>query len=73
MEEHADAGERLQLAFLREADRKLLARRHAELQPVADVFGRMEGAQRDLEEVLSLLHGEVPAGAHLLFKMRWLD
>ncbi|XP_075871409.1 peptide chain release factor 1, mitochondrial isoform X2 [Nelusetta ayraudi] len=61
VEEHGDAGERLLLAFLSEADRKLLARRYAELQPVADVFGRMEGAQRDLEEVLSLLHGSAGA------------
>lgn len=58
--EHGNAGEMLRRPSLSEADRKMLARRHAELQPVADVFGRMERAQRDLEEVLSLLHGESP-------------
>lgn len=68
VEEHGDAGERLQLASLSETDRKWLVRRHAELQYVADVFGKMEEAQRDLEEVLSLLHGECPAGVHLLYK-----
>lgn len=65
VEEHGNAGEVLQRASLSEADRKVLARRHVELQAVADVFGRMERAQKDLEEVLSLLHGESPPGAHL--------
>lgn len=65
VEEHGDAGEMLRRASLSEGDRKALTRRHVELQPVADAFGRLERAQKDLEEVLSLLHGEGPAGAHL--------
>lgn len=65
VEEHGNAGEMLRRASLSEADRKVLVRRHVELQPVVDVFGRLERAQKDLEEVLSLLHGESPAGAPL--------
>lgn len=65
VEEHGNAGEMLRRVSLSEADRKVLARRHVELQPVADVFGRMERAHKDLEEVLSLLHGESPDGTHL--------
>lgn len=65
VEEHRNAGEMLRRASLSEAERKVLARRHVELQPVAEVFGRIEKTQKDLEEVLSLLNGESPAGAHL--------
>lgn len=65
VEEHGNAGEMLQRASLSDTDRKVLARRHVELQPVADAFGRMESAQKDLEEVLSLLHGESPPGGRL--------
>lgn len=66
VEEHGNAGEMLRCTSLSEADRRVLTKRHVELQPVADVFRRMERAQKDLEEVLSLFHGESPAGANLL-------
>lgn len=65
VEEHGNACEMLQHASLSEADRKVLTKRHVELQPVADVFVRMERGQKDLEEVLSVLHGERPPRAPL--------
>lgn len=58
MEEHEHLSDKLQRAHLSEADRKVLARRHAELLPVAKVFESVEQALRDLEEVQTLLHGE---------------
>lgn len=59
LEEHRDLSLRLQQADLTEADRKELARRHAELLPVAAGYERTERAQRDLDEVVSLLNSEL--------------
>ncbi|XP_047433019.1 peptide chain release factor 1, mitochondrial [Mugil cephalus] len=56
MEEHRELSGRLQRPYLSESDRKALAKRHAELLPLANVFGSIEKATQDLEEVLSLLH-----------------
>lgn len=58
MEEHRDLSGKLERVFLSESDRKVLLRRHAELQPLAHVYGSVEQALRDREEVLSLLHSE---------------
>lgn len=62
VEECREVSKKLQHAFLNEADRKLLMRRHTELLPVAEVFQSVEGAQKELEEVLSLLHSESLTG-----------
>lgn len=58
MEEHRDLSRKLERVFLSESDRKVLLRRHAELQPLANVYASVEQALKDLEEVLSLLHSE---------------
>ncbi|CAN9498072.1 unnamed protein product [Ophioblennius macclurei] len=57
MEEHRDLSKKLQHAHLTEADRKVMVRRRTKLLPVADAQKRMEGAMKDLEEVVSLLKG----------------
>lgn len=62
VEECREVSKKLQHAHLSEADRKLLMRRHTELLPVAEVFQSVEGAQKELEEVLSLLHSESLTG-----------
>ncbi|XP_034533466.1 peptide chain release factor 1, mitochondrial isoform X2 [Notolabrus celidotus] len=56
MEEYRDLSKKLQHAYLSEADRKVLMKKHTELQPVANVFESVEHAIKDLEEVLSLMH-----------------
>ena len=58
VKEHRDIRVKLQHAYLSEADRKVLMRKHIELLPVTTAFERSEQAQKDLEEVLSLLHSE---------------
>ncbi|KAL3999622.1 Ras-related protein Rap-1B [Sarotherodon galilaeus] len=57
MEEHRDLSKKLQHAYLSESDRKGLIKKHTELLPLASVFGSIEQAQKDLEEVSSLLKG----------------
>lgn len=57
MEEHGELSKRLEHPHLSENDRKALITRHTELLPVANVFRSIEQALKDLEEVLSLLHG----------------
>lgn len=64
VDECREVGEKLQHAFLDEADRKLLVRRRTELLPVAEVFQSVEGAQKELQEVLSLLHSEPLTGSN---------
>ncbi|KAM4710909.1 peptide chain release factor 1, mitochondrial [Anableps anableps] len=56
MEEHRIISRKLQHDHLSDSDRKALLKKHTELLPVADVFGRLEQAQKDLEEIHSLLH-----------------
>ncbi|XP_012712085.2 peptide chain release factor 1, mitochondrial isoform X1 [Fundulus heteroclitus] len=56
MEEHRFISRKLQHEHLSDPDRKALLKKHAELQSLADVSGSIEQAQKDLEEVLSLLH-----------------
>ena len=58
MEEYRDLSKKLQHAYLSESDRKVLIKKHTELLPLANVFQSIEQALKDLEEVLSLLHGE---------------
>lgn len=58
MEEHRDLSKKLQHAYLSESDRKGLTKKHTELLPLASVFRSIEQAQKDLEEVSSLLKGE---------------
>lgn len=58
VEEHRDISRRLQHECLSESDRRGLAKKHSELLPLANVFGSIEKATEDLEEVLSLLHSE---------------
>lgn len=57
MEEHRDLIKKLQHAYLSESDKKVLMKRHTELLPLANVFESVEQTLKDLEEVLSLLHG----------------
>lgn len=57
MEDYRDLNKKLQHAYLSESDRKVLMKKHTELQPLANVFERIQGALKDLEEVLSALHG----------------
>ncbi|XP_005754748.1 peptide chain release factor 1, mitochondrial isoform X2 [Pundamilia nyererei] len=57
MEEHRDLSKKLQHAYLSESDRKGLTKKHTELLPLASVFRSIEQAQKDLEEVSSLLKG----------------
>ncbi|XP_063322424.1 peptide chain release factor 1, mitochondrial-like [Pelmatolapia mariae] len=57
MEEHRDLSKKLQHAYLSESDRKGLTKQHTELLPLASVFRSIEQAQKDLEEVSSLLKG----------------
>ncbi|XP_026158045.1 peptide chain release factor 1, mitochondrial [Mastacembelus armatus] len=61
MREHRDLSEKLEHAHLSETDRKVLVKKHAELLPLASVFGSIEQALKDLEEVHSLLHGSAGA------------
>ncbi|PWA32122.1 hypothetical protein CCH79_00013334 [Gambusia affinis] len=56
MEEHRDISRKLQHDHLSDSGRKSLLKKHSELLPVAGLFGSIEQAQKDLEEVLSLLH-----------------
>ncbi|XP_037617682.1 peptide chain release factor 1, mitochondrial [Sebastes umbrosus] len=56
MEEFRDLSKKLQHAHLSETDRKVLMKKHTELQPLAGVFESIKQALKDLEEVLSLLH-----------------
>uniref|UniRef100_UPI003AAB832F peptide chain release factor 1, mitochondrial n=1 Tax=Centroberyx gerrardi TaxID=166262 RepID=UPI003AAB832F len=56
MEEYGELSKKLQHAFLSDAERKDLNRKHTELVPVANVFQSIQHALKDLEEVLSLLH-----------------
>ncbi|XP_059184013.1 peptide chain release factor 1, mitochondrial [Centropristis striata] len=56
MEEHRDISKKLQHAYISESDRKVLQKKHTELQPVANVFESIEQALKDLEEILALLH-----------------
>ncbi|XP_023153628.2 peptide chain release factor 1, mitochondrial isoform X1 [Amphiprion ocellaris] len=56
MEEHRDLSKKLQHVYLSESDRKVLIKKHTELLPLANVFGSIEQALKDLEEVRSLLH-----------------
>lgn len=58
VEEYRNLSKQLQHAFLSESDRKVLIEKRAELLPVAAVFGSIEQAQKDLEEVSSLLKSE---------------
>lgn len=58
MEEYRDLSKKLEHAYLSESDRKVLIKKHSELLPLANVFKKAEEAMKDLEEVLSLLHGE---------------
>lgn len=58
MEEYRDISNRLQHAYLNESDRKALIKKHTELLPLANIFGSIEQARKDHEEVHSLLHGE---------------
>ncbi|XP_032413060.1 peptide chain release factor 1, mitochondrial isoform X2 [Xiphophorus hellerii] len=55
MEQHRDVSRKLQHDHLCDSDRKALLKTHTELLPVAGLFGSIEQAQKDLEEVLSLL------------------
>ncbi|XP_069020275.1 peptide chain release factor 1, mitochondrial [Embiotoca jacksoni] len=68
VEEHGHLSEKLERAHVPESDRKELLKRRAELLPLADAYGKLEEAQQDLEEVLSLLHSCAGTGdedAHL--------
>ncbi|XP_029376089.1 peptide chain release factor 1, mitochondrial-like isoform X2 [Echeneis naucrates] len=56
LEEHRDICRRLQHVYLTESDRKVLRKRHTELLPLANIAGCIEKAQKDHEEVSSLLH-----------------
>lgn len=58
VEQHRGLSRKLEQARLSELDRKALVKKHAELQPVSHVFQKVQEALKDLEEVLSLLHGE---------------
>lgn len=58
MEEYRDLSKKLEHAYLSESDRKVLIKKHSELLPLANVFKNVEEALKDLEEVISLLHGE---------------
>lgn len=58
MEEYRNLSKKLQHAHLSESDRKVLLKRHTELLPVATVFGSVQQALKDQEEVISLLHSE---------------
>lgn len=68
VEEHRDLSRKLERVFLSESDRKVLLRRQAELQPLANVYASVEQALKDLEEVLSLLHSEY---FRCLFLCQW--
>ncbi|KAM9836249.1 peptide chain release factor 1, mitochondrial isoform 3-T3 [Aulostomus maculatus] len=56
MEECRHVSEKLELRHLSTSDRTTLQSRHAELQTVAYVFQTLEGALKEQEEVLSLIH-----------------
>lgn len=58
MGEHRVISRTLQHEHLSDSERKALLKKHTELLPVADLFGSIEQAQKDLEEVISLLHSE---------------
>uniref|UniRef100_A0A3Q0QWU7 Uncharacterized protein n=1 Tax=Amphilophus citrinellus TaxID=61819 RepID=A0A3Q0QWU7_AMPCI len=55
MKEYGDLSKQLQHASLSESHRKVLIKKHTELLPLASVFGSIEQAQKELEEVSSLL------------------
>uniref|UniRef100_A0A3B4Y122 Mitochondrial translation release factor 1 n=2 Tax=Seriola lalandi dorsalis TaxID=1841481 RepID=A0A3B4Y122_SERLL len=57
MGEYRDLSERLQHVYLNESDRKQLIKKHTELLPLANIFGSIEQALKDHEEVFSLLNG----------------
>lgn len=59
MEEYRDLSKKLEHVYLSESDRKVLLKRQSELLPLANVFKDVEAALKDLEELLSLLHGEL--------------
>ncbi|XP_061634211.1 peptide chain release factor 1, mitochondrial isoform X1 [Phyllopteryx taeniolatus] len=61
MENHKALGQKLHLANLSEADRKVMVKKHTELQPLANVFNNVEQALKDLDEVQSILNS--PAGS----------
>jgi len=58
IEEFKDISEKLHHAYLSEADRKAMIKKHTELMPLANVFESIEQARKDLEEVHSLVHSE---------------
>ncbi|XP_061534481.1 peptide chain release factor 1, mitochondrial isoform X2 [Phycodurus eques] len=61
MENHKALGQKLHRANLSEADRKVMVKKHTELQPLANVFHNVEQALKDLDEVQSILNS--PAGS----------
>ncbi|XP_040887971.1 peptide chain release factor 1, mitochondrial isoform X2 [Toxotes jaculatrix] len=56
MEEYRDLSKNLQHAHLSDSDRKVFIKRHTELLPLVNIFGNVEQALKDHEEVYSLLH-----------------
>ncbi|XP_072227062.1 peptide chain release factor 1, mitochondrial [Leuresthes tenuis] len=56
IEEFKDISEKLHHAYLSEADRKAMMKKHTELMPLANVLESIEQARKDLEEVHSLVH-----------------
>lgn len=57
MEDFITLDQKLQHACLCETDRRAALKKHTELLPVADVCQRIEQAEKDHQEVLSLLQG----------------
>ncbi|KAK2917493.1 peptide chain release factor 1, mitochondrial isoform X1 [Channa argus] len=57
MEEYSDLSRKLEHAGFSESDRKVFIKKHTELLPVANLFKSIEGALKDLEDVLSLIYG----------------
>ncbi|XP_061687229.1 peptide chain release factor 1, mitochondrial [Syngnathoides biaculeatus] len=55
MENHQALGQMLHRANLSEADRKVMVMKHAEVQPLANVFHNVEQALKELDEVQSIL------------------
>ncbi|XP_057686460.1 peptide chain release factor 1, mitochondrial isoform X2 [Corythoichthys intestinalis] len=61
MEDHKTLGQKLDRSNISEADRKAMVKKHAELQPLANVFYNVERAMEDLDEVQSILRS--PTGS----------
>ena len=61
-EEHATLANQLQEACLSDVERRGLNRRQSDLRPLVELHEQIRGALTDLEDVLSLMQGDVFLG-----------